>query len=353
MKFIHISDLHLGIEPEKGRPWAAARKNEIWKTFDRIIDECNNREIDLLLISGDLFNKQPGVKDLKTVNESFEKLKKTKVVMVAGANDYMSPRSHYRNFKWNGNVTMFSTGELSEAYFYGCGVTVYGISPDSNDTDPVSRIDPVPKKSAGAHILLCHTMNLSGTDFDKLDRAGFEYVALGGEHQARKVTDRVVFSGSPEPLNREETGDHGFILGELVQSGEKYSLQTSLIPVARRSYVDLHIRISADDTNSAIKELVTSEILSRGPENLYRVFVDGLRDPEFTLDKQAIMSIGVITDVIDGTVLDYNYDELMTENSANLIGAYINAIKDSDAPESVKNRALYYGVEALLKAGGK
>ena len=353
MKFIHVSDLHLGAEPEIGRPWAGARKNEIWSTAEQIVSDCNEQEADFLFIAGDLFHKQPLVKDLKTINEIFGRLKNTKVLLVTGANDYMSPRSHYRNFKWNDNVIMFGTGELNEAYFYGSRTTVYGISSETNDSEPIDKEDIAPKKSAGMHILLYHPLSLKHLDYDKFDEAGFDYVALGGEHSARKVTDRVYFSGSPEPLSKDETGDHGYILGEFTEVGGKNTLKTTFVPIAKRNYVDLHIRVSVDDTNGSVKDLVTNEILKKGSKNLYRVYLDGLRNPEISFDTKMIYDIGVITDVIDNTVLDYNYEELLAENSDNLIGAYMNALRDSDAEESVKNRALYYGIEALLKASGK
>ena len=54
MKFIHCSDLHLGAEPEQGRPWAEARKNELWKTLERLLDVCNDEEIDLTTKEFDL-----------------------------------------------------------------------------------------------------------------------------------------------------------------------------------------------------------------------------------------------------------------------------------------------------------
>ena len=41
MKLMHIADCHLGMEPEKGRPWAEARRQELWKTFCGIIDICD------------------------------------------------------------------------------------------------------------------------------------------------------------------------------------------------------------------------------------------------------------------------------------------------------------------------
>ena len=68
MKFIHIADVHLGAVPDSNMPWAMERQNEIWESFKNIITVCNREKVDLLLIAGDLFHKQPLLRELKEVN---------------------------------------------------------------------------------------------------------------------------------------------------------------------------------------------------------------------------------------------------------------------------------------------
>ena len=59
MRFIHMADVHLGAVPDSGCPWSAFRENEIWETFVRVIDQIREEKIELLLIAGDLFHRQP------------------------------------------------------------------------------------------------------------------------------------------------------------------------------------------------------------------------------------------------------------------------------------------------------
>ena len=33
MKFIHVSDVHLGIKPDEGKPWSEKRAQDIWDSF--------------------------------------------------------------------------------------------------------------------------------------------------------------------------------------------------------------------------------------------------------------------------------------------------------------------------------
>ena len=58
MRAIHISDVHLGVRPDAGKPWSEKRAQEIWDSFADVIKTAANEKVDFLLISGDLFHKQ-------------------------------------------------------------------------------------------------------------------------------------------------------------------------------------------------------------------------------------------------------------------------------------------------------
>ena len=60
MNFIQIADVHLGAAPEAGRRDGGQREREIWDSFYRVIDICEEKQIDLLLIAVDLFHRQEG-----------------------------------------------------------------------------------------------------------------------------------------------------------------------------------------------------------------------------------------------------------------------------------------------------
>ena len=59
MRFIHTGDIHLGATPESKRPWAANRGDEIWNTLERLIKKIKIDPVDLLIIAGDMFHRQP------------------------------------------------------------------------------------------------------------------------------------------------------------------------------------------------------------------------------------------------------------------------------------------------------
>ena len=59
MKFMHISDVHLGVKPDAGKAWSEKRAQDIWDSFAEMIEIAAEESPDFLLISGDLFHKQP------------------------------------------------------------------------------------------------------------------------------------------------------------------------------------------------------------------------------------------------------------------------------------------------------
>lgn len=72
MNFIQIADVHLGAAPEAGRRNDGQREKEIWDSFYKVIDICEEKQIDLLLIAGDLFHRQPLSRELKEINYHLE-----------------------------------------------------------------------------------------------------------------------------------------------------------------------------------------------------------------------------------------------------------------------------------------
>lgn len=71
MRFIHLADVHLGAAPDAGYPWCGRRENEIWETFQKVIEDVREKHIQLLLICGDLFHRQPLRKEVRDVNYLF------------------------------------------------------------------------------------------------------------------------------------------------------------------------------------------------------------------------------------------------------------------------------------------
>ena len=69
MKFIHIADVHWGMNPDSDRPWSRERAQAIRDSFAEVVRQARLRDADCLFISGDLFHRQPLLRDLKFFND--------------------------------------------------------------------------------------------------------------------------------------------------------------------------------------------------------------------------------------------------------------------------------------------
>ena len=189
MKFIHTADIHLGAEPDAGSSYTAKRPEELWNSFERLLNICEEEQTDLLLIAGDLFHRQPLLRELKELDYLFSRLTHTQVVLMAGNHDYLKSTSYYRNYKWQGPVHMFLSQKPACMEFKELGVRIYGLSYEEREiTEPLYE-KILPEKRGIASILLAHGGDEKHIPFRKneLLKLGYDYIALGHVHKPQKV----------------------------------------------------------------------------------------------------------------------------------------------------------------------
>ncbi len=352
MKFIHTADLHLGAKPDSIYPWGAAREKEILQSFYDLIDLCNEEEADLLLIAGDFFHRQPLIRELKEISYYLNKLEKTQVVIIAGNHDYINPRSNYNGFDWGEHVHMLSEASLDSIYLEDINTEVYGLSYHSRFITEPLYDTARPGCEERINILLAHGGNEKDIPIDKnkLQGSGFDYIALGHIHKPHIFSERMAYSGSLEPLDKTETGKRGFILGEIAKTGETSVVSIDFKPFSAREYVKLEFSIHPGMTNGTLADVIRDRIKEYGKDNIYLLSFIGVRDADILFRNEDFKQLGNVIEVTDDTVPDYDFEALYRENQDNIIGLYIKKIKENTGKEEVLNKALYYGMEALLRA---
>ena len=201
MKFIHIADVHLGAQPEAA-VYSQSRGRELWESFEKILGVCEDERTDLLLIAGDLFHRQPLVRELKEVNYLFSELTATKVVLIAGNHDHLQKDCNYRSFEWNDNVYPLFGKKLEYVDFPELETAVYGLSYYEREICQPLYDDVAAAGIEKNEILLAHGGDDRHIPFDKkkLSRSGFSYIALGHIHKPQALQkDKMIYA---ERLNR-------------------------------------------------------------------------------------------------------------------------------------------------------
>lgn len=348
MRFIHIADVHLGAQPDAGMITGESRGREIWETFERVLRVCEEEKTDLLLIAGDLFHRQPLMRELKEVDYLFSRLSHTKVALIAGNHDYIRRDSNYRTFQWSENVFPLLGERTEYVDFPELGTAVYGMSYHQREiTEPL--FDSV--RSGGVEpveILLVHGGDERHVPFDRhaLERSGFDYIALGHIHKPLALArDRIIYPGALEPVDQNDTGRHGYIKGETVRHG----VRTQWVPCALREYVHLMIQTDERDTTGSVKEKISKAIDEYGNENIYKIVLRGRRDPDIIFDTERMKGGHNILDLSDETAPAYDFDRLCEENAGTILARFIENFRGCEEG-SVEYQAMCEGVDALLKS---
>jgi exonuclease SbcD len=179
---------------------------------------------------------------------------------------------------------------------------------------------------------------------------GFDYIALGHIHKPEIFGERMAYAGSLEPLDKNETGERGYILGEIEKTGDTSSIRISFVPNSIRQYYKLEVPVEPGITNGEVQDMIRSKIAEYGLKNMYSFLLTGIRDADIAFRKEDIMKLGNVVDVEDNTIPDYDFDALYLENKDNIIGQFIQRIREDAGQDAIAQKALYYGMEALLGA---
>ena len=349
MKFIHTGDIHWGMCPDANKPWGKERAQAIKDTFRIIIEHTKEMDADCLFISGDLFHRQPLMKDLKEVNYLFSSIPSTKVIIIAGNHDRIRDNSALLSFTWSPNVTFLMDENLTSVYFEDINTEVHGFSYHRTEIkEPLLDDIQVPLNSR-IQILMAHGGDASHLpiNFNSLELSPFSYIALGHIHKPQVISeDKIAYCGSPEPLDLTETGVHGYFTGEIHPETHKLT-HLEFVPAATLQYLPLAVKVSRETTNMELADRIMAEIRKRGEENIYRFRLKGMRDPDIEFDLSSLEAQFRIAEIIDDTEPDYDFSALFAEHSSDMIGFFIQALQKEDM-SPVEKKALYYGVNALL-----
>ena len=75
----------------------------------------------------------------------------------------------------------------------------------------------------------------------------------------------------------------------------------------------------------------------------------GYNTPEIEFNIDRLKEQYNIISFKDESLPDYDFKALYEENIDNIIGMYISKIKSMDIDDDMKNKALYLGIDALMK----
>lgn len=347
MRFIHISDVHLGVTPDAGKAWSKKRSQDIWDSFAEVVLEAGRYQADFLLISGDLFHKQPLKRELREVNYLFTQIPQVKVVLLAGNHDYIQPKSYYVDFPWAENVYFFEKEEISAFDFPVENVTIYGASYWHREIKERLYDELVVADSKRINILLAHGGDEAHIPFlaKQVLQQGIDYIAAGHIHKGGYLVEgKAVMAGSLEPTDCNDTGSHGYWKGELIKDRPAC---VEFCPICKCEYQHVQIAVTPELTQYGLEALIKEKVATGKAYWFYRIFLEGYIEPDTVFDLNRIQELGQIVDVTANLFPNYDYDKMMEEQPDALLSRYILRMQKLPQDE-ISKKALEYGVNALL-----
>ncbi len=359
MKFVHIADMHFDTEFDSLtniNNLSSKRRLEQRKILKNVIEYCRENEVQLLLISGDLYEQKFIRKStIKYIDELFKEIPNTKIFISPGNHDPYLKNSFYNTFDWSENVYIFKDEiekiEINEeTNIYG-----YGFSDFYCHNSEIENI--VLDEKNKTNILIVHGSLDGGNDdykqynplsYKKLKNIGFDYIALGHIHKRYdngEEKGRIVYPGSPISMGFDELGTHGMITGEI----KKGKVEIEFIKLDEREYQEIEIDVTEILSNEEIIEKIN--MLSLKEENLYKIILTGYRKMQINTKEilKLIEKNNNIIKIKNNTSISYNIEEIKKEN--NIRGIFVRRIiergKEEGLEESEIEKAIELGLETL------
>ncbi|MGN0314026.1 MAG: exonuclease SbcCD subunit D [Fusicatenibacter sp.] len=347
MHFIHIADVHLGMDPDPGFPWSKQRGEEIWESFREIIRLAQEEKPEFLLIAGDLFHRQPLIRELKEVNYLFSTIPDTTVVLMAGNHDYVKKDSYYREFTWEKNVVGLFRETMTRVEIPSKKTAVYGCSYYRREIPENLFADVRPEGTMRYHILLAHGGDARHIPWstERLAGSGFDYIACGHIHKPEiLVPGKMAYAGALEPTDLTQMGPHGYVRGTIDERGTT----VEFVPFAVYEYVPVTLVVTEETTQYSLEQQLLSQLERLGSEKICIVTLSGRRQAALEFRKHRLMELGNVIEVYDKTRPAYDLEQLKRTYNGSLIGAYIEKLEYGRS--GIEQKALDFGLEALLEA---
>lgn len=241
IRCLHTADLHLDAHFPTWGEKEALRRADLLKTFERIVNLAIKNDVQLFLISGDLFDSpHPDPATVARVQTELRRLVERGIipVLLPGTHDPFAPKnSIYRRETFPG--ILLNEAQLSEPQHLlikGMNCYLYGFAYQSGKADellPSMQRRELP----GFHIGLLHGSRRGSPEwnyrhkdlpFDLADLAALrlDYVALGHYHTYEALLDEsgrsiAAYPGSPEGKRFGENGPRYCALVTLSAGGAR------------------------------------------------------------------------------------------------------------------------------------
>ncbi len=353
MKIIHCSDLHLDskLEANLDKEKAKQRRDEILYSFQNMVNFANNNDVRIIIIAGDLFDKNKvSVKAKNIVRDTILANKNIDFIYLKGNHD----EENFIIDEIPDNLKLFNKNEWN-SYKYE-NVAISGIEFGKKDSYEIYKSLMLNQSDFNIVVLHGQESNYENKkdkteiiNLRELKNKNIDYLALGHIHKYKleKLDNRGIYcySGCLEGRGFDECGEKGFVLLNI----ENNKLETKFISNSIRTLEELEVDVSDTMTTTEVEQKINEKIEKISKQNLIKIILVGKvdinseRDIDYLLKKYNEEFYYV--KIYDKTTLKINY--LDYENDASLKGEFIRMILKENLTEEEKKEIIITGLKAL------
>ncbi|HZK56614.1 MAG TPA: hypothetical protein VFC84_20860 [Desulfosporosinus sp.] len=262
--------------------WSTQRNQDLWHSFEAMVSLCRSEKVELLFLTGDLFDQDYVHKEtVERVTRSLATLKSTKIFIAPGDRDPFVATSAYRLAVWPSNVHIFSS-EISCVKIPSHNITVYGAGWTAYQQEGPVLEGFQTKRDGTISMMLLHAEVKSVINTEGfipilpeyIASSGLAYLALGHQESWSGIQNvgETVWSDSGylEARGFGQSGPHGVILGEIKQD----SVRIEFRELGKRHYIEKTLTIPANIETLMNKLMIETSVEERR-RDLFRIKLSG------------------------------------------------------------------------------
>ncbi len=340
MKIIHFADLHLGSKFERmSEDVKNTLNSKLRNAFTEVIDFANKNNINTILMSGDIFDKNTAlISDKKFFYDSIK--------LNSHIDFYYIRGNHDKNSKYDETIDNLHTFEGVKSYIKDdVRIIGYEISKNNQELYDYSSFT-----SDKYNILLLHgdIFNIRNDyyiDLKKLENKNINYLALGHIHKKCSGyigNTKYEYPGCLLGRGFDEEEEKGFLVLDTKNSETTFHVISDII---FEKFV-----LSVTNKNEVEIKKEIKEILKEKTKNITEIKLLGKTDSEIDiLDlENTFKDFRYYLCFKNNTKLKLNYEYNEYENS--LKNMFINKVLENPSlNDETKEKVITYGLSKLLK----
>ena len=357
MKIIHCADLHLDskMTANLSKEQAKERKNEILRTFTRMVDYAKKNNVKAILIAGDMFDtRNVSAMVRNTVYEMMVQNPEIDFLYLKGNHDSDNFLSKLEEIPEN----LYMFDDKWTTYAYG-NITITGI--ELNSENSLTAYNSLVLDHDCFNIVTMHGQ-LSGyrnkdkteiISLDDLRNKNIDYLALGHVHgfHMEKIDSRGIYCypGCLEGRGFDECEQKGFVVLDIDMKTLKANV--NFVPMGYRTLYTMLVNVagvhSTQEAAARIEQAMKET--QYASSSLVKVVLYGEIDVECELDtsflEEQFAEYFYFIKVNDETKLMVNYQDY--ENDVSLKGEFVRLVSESDLTDEEKSMVIRAGILAL------